>query len=254
VTDYGATHIDFIDDAFFTDGERIEKIAKGIISKDYKIKWLIQGADVDRIASMDDDFLKLLESAGCMSLRLGAESGSAKVLKSIQKRSTTDDLLTANRKLSNYDIAPWYYLTVGMQGETNEDLKQTIEMLFTLLKENPRARLATTFCLTPLPGTKLFEQAQAQGYVPPTTVEEYSLIDGSKIVTPWFSDREKQDRNFIGFLGYFIDKKNREAMDSTIIRWMAELYRPIAVYRMKNLKLGLPVEYKAYEMLRQIRK
>jgi radical SAM superfamily enzyme YgiQ (UPF0313 family) len=252
VKTYSVTYLDFIDDAFFTDLERVKKIALGLIEKNIKVKWFLQGVDVNMLIRADDDYLALLEKAGCHVMRMGAESGSAKLLNEMRKKTSTDEVIALNKRLRKYNFICYYYFTVGMPGETEEDLKKSAGMMLQILEDNPNARIMSAFCLTPQPGTKLLDQAKEQGFKVPQTLKEWSRIDGTTIITPWFDKKTKQKLNFLFFTSLFIDKKNQDIIDSGIIRFLCELYRPIARYRMKNLDFRFPPESMLFNLFKKI--
>ena len=252
VNTYKATYLDFIDDAFFSDLNRIEKIARGLIEKRINVKWFLQGVDVNKLIKADDDYLALIEKAGCRVMRMGAESGSAKLLSQMHKKTSTAEVIDLNKRLKKYNFICYYYFTVGMPGETEEDLRKSAQMMLKLLDDNPKARIMSAFCLTPQPGTKLLDQAEAQGFKVPQTLREWSRLDGTTIITPWFDKKTKQKLNFLFFTSLFIDKKNQDIIDSGIIRFLCELYRPIARYRMRNLDFRFPLEFILFNLFKKL--
>lgn len=251
VKKYHATHLDFIDDAFFTDLGRIEKIAKALIAKKISIKWFLQGVDIHKLMQVDDAYLNLLDKAGCRVMRMGAESGSVRLLNDMKKKSSIDEVLEINRRLRSRNIVCYYYFTIGMPGETEADLKKTVNLMLTLLSDNPKARILSAFCLTPQPGTRLLEAAQKEGFSLPQSVKEWTEIDGTTIITPWFDERMKKKLNFLFFTSLFIDKKNQDIIDSVFIRLLCALYRPIALYRTKHLNFKFPIEYAIFNLLKK---
>ena len=250
VKKYRVTHLDFIDDAFFTDLGRIEKIAKALITKKMNIKWFLQGVDIHKLMQADDAYLNLLDKAGCRVMRMGAESGSARLLNQMQKKCSIDEVVKINKRLRNTNIVCYYYFTIGMPGETESDLKKTVDLMLTLLADNPQARIMSAFCLTPQPGTRLLKEAQKEGFSLPKSVKEWTKIDGTTIITPWFDDQMKKKLNFLFFTSLFIDKKNQDIIDSAFIRFLCLLYRPIALYRTKHLDFKFPLEYAVFNWLR----
>ncbi|MBU1045217.1 MAG: B12-binding domain-containing radical SAM protein [Candidatus Omnitrophica bacterium] len=196
VKNYHVTHIDFIDDAFFTDLGRVEKIAKSLIAKKINIKWFLQGVDIQKLMQADDAYLDLLDKAGCRVMRMGAESGSARLLEQMQKKSTIDQVIKINKRLRDTNIVCYYYFTIGMPQETEADLKKTVDLMLTLLADNPQARILSAFCLTPQPGTRLLEEAQKQDFSLPKTVSDWAKIDGTTIITPWFDKKMKKKIKF----------------------------------------------------------
>ncbi|MCK4993883.1 MAG: B12-binding domain-containing radical SAM protein [Candidatus Omnitrophica bacterium] len=251
VKNYHVTYLDFIDDAFFTDLGRVEKIAKLLIARKINIKWFLQGVDIHKLMQADDAYLNLLDKAGCRVMRMGAESGSARILKEMRKKSSIDEVLKINKRLRTTNIVCYYYFTIGMPGETEEDLKETVDLMLTLLADNPQARIMSAFCLTPQPGTRLLELAQKDGFSLPKSVKEWTKIDGTTIITPWFDERMKKKLNFLFFTSLFIDKKNQDIIDSAFIRFLCVLYRPIALYRTRHLNFKFPLEYAMFNSLKK---
>ncbi len=252
VEKYNVTYLDFIDDAFFTDLGRIEKIANALIAKKINIKWFLQGVDIHQLMKVDDAYLQLLDKAGCRVMRMGAESGSSKLLDQMHKKSSIDEVININKRLSKTNIVCYYYFTIGMPEETESDLKKTADLMLKLLADNPKARIMSAFCLTPQPGTRLLREAQEQGFSLPQTIKEWVQIDGTTIITPWFDKKMKQKMNFLFFASLFMDKKNQDIIDSAIVRLLCALYRPIALYRIKHLNFKFPVEYILFNLLKKI--
>ncbi|MFH1460320.1 MAG: radical SAM protein [Candidatus Omnitrophota bacterium] len=252
VKEYNVSCLDFIDDAFFTDLKRVEDIARGLIKRNIAIKWFLQGVDIDKLISVSDAYLELIEHAGCSILRMGAESGSVKMLEGMQKKSSLLDIIQLNNRLKKTNMICYYYFTIGMPGETRIDLKKSIDLMFKLLEDNPQARILSAFCLTPQPGTKLLEQAQGQGFKMPGSLKEWAKIDGSTIITPWFNAKEKKELNFIFFLSLFIDEKSNDIIESVFVRLLCKVYRPIARYRLKNLNFKFPWEFKIFSLVKNI--
>ena len=251
--DYGVSYLDFVDDAFFTDLQRVEDIATGLIKRKHDIKWLLNGVDIHKLNQVDDAYLNLLERAGLVVLRMGAESGSVKTLNEMQKSTSVSDIININNRLKKTNMICYYYFTIGMKGETPDDLKESIDLMFRLLRDNPRARILSAFCLTPQPGTRLLQEAEKDGFTFPGALREWARLDGSTIITPWFTEKEKADLNFLFFASLFIDQKSKEIIESPLIRGLCNLYRPVARFRMRNLFFHVPLEYKIFELLKNWR-
>ena len=66
----------------------------------------------------------------------------------------------------------------AIPGETIDDLKETISLMHQLKKINPNIFLQNCIFL-PLPSTKMFRDAVALGYKPPTTLNGWSKRSGS---------------------------------------------------------------------------
>jgi len=245
-------YLDFVDDAFFSDLGRVEEIAKLLLSKKINIKWFLQGVDIHKLMQVDDAYLNLLDKSGCCVMRMGAESGSTRLLNRMQKKSSIEEVIKINKRMLKTNIVCYYYFTIGMPNETRSELKQTANLMLQLLSDNPKSRIMSAFCLTPQPGTELLKLACKEGFTLPDTVKKWAKIDGTTIITPWFDERMKRDLNFLFLTSLFIDKKNKDIVDSAIVRFLCDLYRPIARYRMKNLNFDFPLEYIAFNTLKKI--
>lgn len=113
----------FEDDTFTMKKSRTIELCKRIINSDINIKWKCD----TRADCVDEELLEYMKVAGCITIKIGVESGSDRILKSINKRVSKDRLLQAARNIKKYNIPLTIYLMTGFPNETDEDLKQTIE-------------------------------------------------------------------------------------------------------------------------------
>ncbi|MFZ5366489.1 MAG: B12-binding domain-containing radical SAM protein [Patescibacteria group bacterium] len=240
VEKYKIKGIWFIDDEFFIDLKRAREIIEGLI--ELNLHWTIQGVTANSVLRMDDSFLSLLEKSGCEQLNIGAESGSLRILKMVEKGITPQDILRVNRKLKPYKIMPWFYFMIGFPQETKTDVHKTINLVLRLLKENPRAKVSGIGCFTPYPGTSLFEEAKKEGFVPPKDLLGWRTFSVDQINVPWLKGEKKAMVEAVQFASFFVDEKARDVASSLLVRLIAELYRPIAHWRLKRKFWGLPFD------------
>ena len=246
---FGAHTLDFVDDAFFNDLHRVEQICRGLLERPYDIQWFVQGVRVSSVMAMDDDYLDLLYRSGCRILRLGAESGSVRTLQSMDKGITPGDVISVNRTLKRHGIAPWYYFTCGMPGETEDDLRETIRMLFSLVADNPQARILATYCIVPMAGTRVYEEARhldPSGL--PARLEDWSKVE-SRLYAPWLSQRHERLLEAVFFASTFVDRQGEARTNSRLFKLMTRLYRPVALFRIKRLFFRLFPEYYLVKLL-----
>lgn len=192
------------DDEFFIDPKRVYQICKGIVDSGVKIKWYTSGTRVDVFTRLDKDVLTMIRRSGADTLKLGAESGSNRMLKLMCKGIAREDTLKANLKAKEFGFIPVYALMMGFPTETFEDINQTIDLFVQLKKENPQAEFEIIGAFTALPKTPLFSLALEHGLRPPEKLEDWAdwLSDeydlkGKKL--PWFSAKE---RKYIGNITY----------------------------------------------------
>ncbi len=176
------------DDNFYVDLKRNEEIFKGIIKEKLDIKWYTAGTRVNTFNSMKPDFIELLKKSGGNCIKLGAESGSDRILKLINKRQTRQDIINANLKAKRYGLIPAYSFMCGFPTETEQEFFQTIDLMIHITKENPKAILECLSIFTPHPGTPLFDLSVEHGLKPPTKLEDWVTYSfWNKAHTPWLS-------------------------------------------------------------------
>ncbi len=232
------------DDEFYIDRNRADSICEGIIKSGIKIKWYTSGTRIDIFNRSSDEQIKLLKKSGADTLKFGAESGSDRILKLMQKGIRREDTIKANLKAKRCGITPAFALMVGFPGETLDDINQTIELFVQLKKDNPKAQFEAIGTYTALPKTPLYELAIKSGLKPPRNLEgwiywlsdEYD-IEGRKI--PWFG---RKDRKKIGNLTYMsilanISYNAIEGIENNLLRLALKLFiLPISHFERFKLK------------------
>ncbi|MBF0192917.1 MAG: B12-binding domain-containing radical SAM protein [Magnetococcales bacterium] len=251
--EYGATYIYFIDDDSFVRISHVESIIDEIIKRDIDIGLGFRGARVNEIKKMSDQFLKKLAQAGTDILHIGAESGSQKILDLIKKNCTVADIIEVNKKLAKHpQIKTGYNWLAGVPGETLEDLRQTRELIATLVSDNPNTVLFPPNLFRPLPHTELYYLAVEQGYKAPEKIKDWADLENSLESTsgdelPWCSKEHINQVYMMQICSYFIDGKIFKVKTGNnikfmIIRFLTRIYTPFAKLRMKYGYSGLLIE------------
>ena len=153
VDHYGVTHIVFYDASFSVNTGRVERICREILDRSLSITWQARV----RADSIDESLLGLMKESGCVEIAIGVETGSQRLLDSLNKKCTLKEIETAFRIAKKMGVGTLGYFMFGIPGETREDSEQTIEFAKRL---DPDWALFTH--VTPLPGTKLFEMVEDQ--------------------------------------------------------------------------------------------
>jgi len=239
IDDFGVEKIDFLDDEFFIDWHRAKNIFEGMIREGSDVICEIFGARVDQMSRMNDEYLKTLERAGCRKIHLGVESGSQRIIDLVKKHITPRQAINLNRKLKNYDFIPQYNFMAGFPTETIKEIKMTINLIFKLLNENPKAITSPICIYTPYPGTELFNLALKEGFRIPETLERWANFDYGNI--PWLSVGRRKFLQSLYIVSLFL-AGDRHMIDSLPVRLFAKFYKPFAIYRMKNMKFGFMIE------------
>lgn len=244
VEKYGIKTIYFQDDNFFVDLERVRDILKGIIKEKLNIKWGTLGLRVDTVTRMDDEFLKLMYDSGCINVDIGAESGSDRILKLIDKQIKIEDLLKVNRRLAKYPFIVKYTFIIGFPGETEEENMQTVKIAQKLVKENPNAYTPMAVYV-PYPGTNMYDTALKLGFIPPKTLEEWANFnpeDWFKFFPSWLKKSELSRLQSIAFTSLFYNKNIKYKINTKLYRFLFELYHPIAKLRFNHDLHFFPIE------------
>jgi radical SAM superfamily enzyme YgiQ (UPF0313 family) len=115
-------------------------------------------------------------------LTFGAESGSERVLKMINKKASAEHVLEVNRRLARSNIIPHFVTIRGFPTESAEEMQQTYRLLCDLILANPK-----TICDSPqlitTPGTKIAEMCLGDlthSYTLEDWAEVFDLFAGKK--------------------------------------------------------------------------
>ena len=190
------------DDNFFADIERAREICQGIIDEGLNIKWYTSGTRADAINRMTHEQITTFKKSGGEVFKIGAESGSDRILKFIDKGCTVKELHLANLKSKQYDIIPAMSFIGGFPTETYEELMQTINCMIKVKKDNPAAIVESMCIYTPYPKTNLWPLAIEHGLQPPQTLEEWEnwgFHDFNDKRNPWL---KPADRRRLGNICY----------------------------------------------------
>ncbi|MBI5713784.1 MAG: B12-binding domain-containing radical SAM protein [Chloroflexi bacterium] len=158
-----------------------------------------------RVQLLTPEFVQWMNDTGCQWVNIGAESGSQAVLDNMHKDQKAWQIEWGMKNLTQHapHIEANLSFIIGLPGEKNEDTKVTLDLIEVLCDMNPKTRCSVCVYM-PYPGTPLWAQALAQGYVPPSHQEGWCDLDLNRGNTPWMNDAEAQvmsDINDILFVG-----------------------------------------------------
>ena len=162
---YPDFNIYFNDDEFLIDKEFVINFCKAMKEAKLNIKWECIG----RVNSISKELVLLMKEAGCERLDFGVESGSQKILDSINKGITREQVIEAYKICKECDMSAGCYIMVGLPGETKETVNETIS----LLKQCPNAEFRIPAIFQIFPGNLLYEQAKSKGFIN----DDYWLTD-----------------------------------------------------------------------------
>lgn len=145
-------HFWMCDDIFGLKPGWVEKFARLVTEANLKFRYKIQSrADL----LLEPRTLEGLARSGAETVWLGAESGSQRVLDSMEKGITIDQIHNATQLLRRYGIRVALFLQFGYLGETQEDIDATLRMVLELLPDE--IGISVSY---PLPGTGFYEKVK----------------------------------------------------------------------------------------------
>jgi len=234
----GAESIYFVDDNFFMDRRRGERLARALAKARLGVQWQAQGVDVLSVKAMSDSTLEMLTRSGCVRFSFGADSGSDRVLSLLNKRHRVADVIEVNRRLRRHDITLYYSLISGIPTETMDELKATIELAFRLIEDNPRARVSPIYNYFPLPGTALYQRITREfGFREPSLLSDWEAMDYRSVNVSYVDPRMRDVLARVYLPSLFLDDKFQEYDAGPLLLLWARLYQPVARYRVRNLFL-----------------
>lgn len=152
-SEYGAEHLWFADDIFGLQAKWVLEFADEVKTLDAAVPFKMQS----RVDLMTPATTAALRHSGCAEVWMGAESGSQKILNAMEKGIRVEQVAKARENLRQEGIRACYFLQFGYPGETWEDIQSTVDLV-----RNTRPDDIGVSVAYPLPGTKFFQQVEAQ--------------------------------------------------------------------------------------------
>ena len=154
--DYRARYINFADDAFTIEPERVIAICKEILKRKLRIRWDC----TTRVNAVSVEMFEWMKAAGCFFVSFGVESGCASVLANINKRITIPDITRAFKLAHKAGLRAVAFLMVGNPGESDVSVDETAALLKAIRPWRTSVSVAMVF-----PGSALYERAKASGFL-----------------------------------------------------------------------------------------
>jgi anaerobic magnesium-protoporphyrin IX monomethyl ester cyclase len=151
--DLGVKEISFVDDVFTINRKRTVELCNKIIESQIKITWFCNA----RADHINEEVAGVMKKAGCHQAYLGFESGSQKILDIIRKGTTVARLTLGSNILKSYGISRSIGFVLGLPGETDETVSQSIELAKKLRPDRLQFTRFTPLVGSPLEGFKMEE-------------------------------------------------------------------------------------------------
>ncbi len=186
---YGLKLVWVVDDNFLIERERALGIAEGLVRRHIDFDWSIQ-TSINLVNRLTVEDLKLLRRAGMSQIAHGAESGSPKVLKLMNKTfQNADTIYGAAEKCVLAGIRPSFNVIFGFPGEGEAERRQTIDLVMRICRRYPGTEFWTNI-FTPYPGAPITGHAEQLGIDLPHSLEEWAGFFPKNTVLPWLKGRQ----------------------------------------------------------------
>ncbi len=141
-------HIWFADDNFVCGRDWIRELASCLSDKKTKVTYSIQS----RADLLDPEVIAYLKTSGCSEVWLGAESGSEKILRAMNKGVSIEELRIASSNLKKAGIRVCLFFQFGYPGESFNDILASADLIREVFPD--QIGVSVTY---PLPGTRLYQ-------------------------------------------------------------------------------------------------
>jgi len=226
----GVSSLIFEDDNFFSDKNRTLAIVRRL-----GLPWSCS-IRADYIATWGEDFVRELAENHCFELRIGAESGSQRILDLMQKDVTVEEIRRAVSLLAACKIQTVLNFMVGIPGETWDDVRQTMDLIDEVEKASPYVTISSLGLYAPWPGSPLSEIATARGFTAPTTLDGWSRLWAQRMRLAPYMDRRIK---FIGIYRTLIRRDFRNVP----FPYLARMLKRLAAWRWKKRFFRFPIDY-----------
>ena len=172
----GIHNIHMYADLFTVNRDQVIELCQLMIEENIQIKWTCNS----RVDFVDEEMLTLMGKAGCRLISWGIESGNEQILKHARKGAYPDKAERALRWAKKAGIMNWGYFIIGLPGETEDTIKETIAFAKKLPLD-----IALFHVAAPYPGTPFFfEVVENKWFRPGTRWEQVDMDKGTVLDYP----------------------------------------------------------------------
>ena len=154
VNKFGVRHVDFTDELFSHSIDRVKKMTE--LAKQYDITW----SSSFRIADVNCEMAAILKNGNCTKICLGLESADDRVLESMKKKITVEQIDRALHLLHDSGVSVNGHFIFGDIEETRETAENTLKYWESHKQFNIRLAYILVY-----PGTHIYKYARQRGII-----------------------------------------------------------------------------------------
>lgn len=174
-------YVIFLDDTFTIHHPWVFEFCR-VYAEEFRIPFSLHA----RVETVNEKLLRALAAAGCRHIVYGVESGSERVRRDIMRRSATNqrfrDVFRWTREAGIMATANYM---IGTPGERIDEMEETIALHLELQPTD-----FGYFVFYPYPGTALFQECLAKGYLPEDWRERPAVHSRSMLRLPGVTQEE----------------------------------------------------------------
>jgi anaerobic magnesium-protoporphyrin IX monomethyl ester cyclase len=169
----GIHHVHMYADLFTVNRQQVVDLCRLIIDSGLKVGWTCNS----RVDYVDEEMLQLMGRAGCWYITWGIESANEQILKRAHKGYKKDQALRALQWAKAAGINNWGFFIIGLPGETEETIRETIDYAKVLPLD-----IALFHIAAPYPGTPFFYEVVQNNWFRSGTQWEEVDMDRSTVL------------------------------------------------------------------------
>jgi radical SAM superfamily enzyme YgiQ (UPF0313 family) len=165
----GMNNIHMYADLFTVSREQVMGLCKLMIEEKIDLRWTCNS----RVDYVDEELLQMMAKAGNWLISWGIESGNEEILRHARKGAYPDKAAQALQWAHDAGIMNWGYFIIGLPGETEGTIRETIDF-----SKNLPLDIALFHVAAPYPGTPFFFEVVKNGWFRAGT--EWENVDMDK--------------------------------------------------------------------------
>ncbi len=171
----------FVDNSFNIPEPHALELCRRLAALDPRVTWRC----ILYPERVSESLVRAMAEAGCVEVALGFESGSARILREMNKRYTPAQVRSASDLLGAHGIRRMGFLLLGGPGETRETVEESLSFAASLQLD----ALRVTVGIRIYPGTPLAKRAVSEGVIASEEdllIPKFYLAPG---LEPWIRER-----------------------------------------------------------------
>jgi radical SAM superfamily enzyme YgiQ (UPF0313 family) len=182
-------------DTFTLDREFVLALCAELQGRRLGIRWMCNS----RVDSIDEEMAAAMKRAGCTGVAFGVESGVQEILDTVRKGATVEQGRRAVEMAKRAGIQTLAHFILGLPGETPDTIRRTIDYAKDIDPD-----WAQFYCATPLPGTRLMEEARAGGHLPAAAKWQQFEFNQPIVSTPTLSAAELRRARIRAYVEFYV--------------------------------------------------